>query len=164
MKTMQEAVAEFLALKRIAVAGVSGTKKDAANFIYEKLKTSGYAVFPVNPNAPEVEGDRCYPNLGAVAGGVDGVVIATAPAVTASVIRECADLGIRYAWIHRSIGNGSHSQEALSLAAKHNITVIPSGCPMMYCQPVDFGHKCMRWIFSRTGRIPGKIDLVESAR
>jgi hypothetical protein len=24
----------------------------------------------------------------------------------------------------------------------------------MYCEPVDFGHRCMRWWLARRGRIP----------
>jgi hypothetical protein len=25
----------------------------------------------------------------------------------------------------------------------------------MYCAPVDFGHRCMRWWLRRQGRVPG---------
>jgi hypothetical protein len=25
---------------------------------------------------------------------------------------------------------------------------------MMYCKPVDFGHKCMRWMLRVTGGLP----------
>ena len=30
------------------------------------------------------------------------------------------------------------------LMAAGDIAVIPGGCPMMFCEPVDFEHKCMR--------------------
>lgn len=63
MLTLKEAAQEFLAQKRIAVAGVSRQGDTAANAIYKKLRDSGYEVFPVNPNAAEVEGDRCYATL-----------------------------------------------------------------------------------------------------
>jgi predicted CoA-binding protein len=33
------------------------------NAIYKKLRDGGYRVYAVNPNATQVEGDRCYPNL-----------------------------------------------------------------------------------------------------
>ena len=29
------------------------------------------------------------------------------------------------------------------------------GCPMMYCKPVDFGHRCMRWLLRFGGKVPG---------
>jgi hypothetical protein len=25
---------------------------------------------------------------------------------------------------------------------------------MMFCQPVDVGHKCMRWLLGVTGKLP----------
>ena len=90
MTTFTEMGQEFLAHKRIAVAGVSRTPQNTANAIYRKLRDEGYEVFAVNPNADEVEGDRCY-------------------------------------------------------------ATIAGGCPMMF---LDFGHKCMRWILDRMGKLP----------
>jgi predicted CoA-binding protein len=154
MPTMKEAVETFLAQKRIAVAGVSRSKNEAANVVYRKLRASGYEVFPVNPNAETVEGDICYPDLKSVPGGIDGVVIATHPAVTEKVVRECADLGVPRVWMHRSFGQGSVSEDAADYCREKGIEVIAAGCPMMFCQPVDFGHKCMRWILNVTGGLP----------
>jgi predicted CoA-binding protein len=68
MPTLKESAEQFLQLKSIAVAGVSSTKKDAANYIYEKLKKTGYQVYAINPNATEIDGDPCYPDLTSVPG------------------------------------------------------------------------------------------------
>ncbi len=154
---MQEAVEAFLAQKRIAVAGVSRNKNEAANVVYRKLRASGYEVFAVNPNAETVEGDSCYPDLKSVPGGVDGVVIATRPAVTDEVVRECAELGVSRVWMHRSFGQGSVSEGAVDYCREQGIEVIAGGCPMMFCQPVDFGHKCMRWVLGVTGGLPKEV-------
>ena len=74
-------VHDFLAHKRIAVAGVSRHNSDhpVGNLIYQRLKKTGHDVFPVNPHMQTFEGDRCYPNLQSIPGGVDGVVIITRP-------------------------------------------------------------------------------------
>jgi predicted CoA-binding protein len=144
MATMKEAVEAFLAQKRIAVAGVSRNKNEAANTVYRKLRASGYEVFAVNPNA----------DLRSVPGGVDGVVIATRPDVTEQVVRECAELGVPRVWMHRSFGEGSVSEDAVEYCREKGIDVIAGGCPMMFCRPVDFGHKCMRWILDLTGGLP----------
>jgi predicted CoA-binding protein len=111
-------------------------------------------VFPVNPNASEVAGDSCYPSLRAAPGPLDGVVVATHPEVTEQVVRECAELGISRVWMHRSFGGGSVSEKALELCRGHGIAVIPGGCPLMFCEPVDFGHRCMRWMLRLTGGLP----------
>ncbi len=154
MPTLKEAVDDFLAQKRIAVVGVSRSGREAANTVYRKLRGAGYQVFAVNPNADEVEGDTCFPNLTSIPGGVEAVVIATAPEVTESVVRDCAEQGISRVWMHRSFGTGSVSRAAVDFCRVNDITVIPGGCPMMFCAPVDFGHRCMRWILSLTGGLP----------
>ena len=79
MSTLNARVSDFLAQRRVAVAGVSRTRQDAANLIYRRFKARGYQVFPVNPNAERVEGDPCFPDLRSIPGGVDGVVIVTRP-------------------------------------------------------------------------------------
>ncbi|MFQ5569300.1 MAG: CoA-binding protein [Rhodothermales bacterium] len=154
MHTLRNAANDFLALKRIAVAGVSRTGSDAANIIYKKLRGAGYEVYPVNPNAAEVEGDTCYPDLASIPGGVEAVVIATHPRVTRAVVQECDAFGIRHVWMHRSFGQGSVSEEAVALCRERGISVIPGACPMMFCEPVDLPHTCMRWLLGVTGGLP----------
>jgi predicted CoA-binding protein len=153
MASTPSAVAAFLAGRRFAVAGVSREPNQAANAIFRKLKASGYDVVPVNPAATEVEGTRCYPDLAAVPGTIDGVVVATPPRVAIDVVRQAADRGVRFVWFHRSFGQGSVSDEAVAACRARGITPIVGGCPLMFCQPVDFGHRCMRWWLGMRGRI-----------
>lgn len=154
MADVPKSVAVFLQGRRFAVAGVSRNSAEAANAIFRKLKASGYKVFPVNPKAAEVEGERCYAEVGAAPGPLDGVVIATAPAASIEVVRQCADHGVKRVWFHRSIGDGSVSAEAVKECAARGIDAIVGGCPLMFCEPVDFGHKCLKWWFQRQGRVP----------
>lgn len=154
MSTLDEAVKDFLSRKRLAVAGVSRGGQAAANAIFQKLRETGHDVFPVNPGAREIEGVTCYPDLRSIPGGVEGVVIATAPAATDQVVRECAELGIPRVWMHRSFGAGSVSREAVRFCRERGIVVIAGACPMMYCEPVDPAHRCLRWFLNITGGLP----------
>ena len=154
MLTLEEAAQDFLAQKRIAVAGVSRQGDTAGNIIYKKLRESGYQAFAVNPNAGEVEGDKCYPNLAAIPDGVDGLVIAAPPQAAVGLVRECAEAGVKRVWMHRSFGQGSVDEEAARLGRELGLTVIPGSCPMMFCEPVDIAHKCMRWFIRVSGRQP----------
>lgn len=154
MNELQKAVAEFLVLRRIAVVGVSREGTSPANLIYRKLEATGHQVFAVNPKTQQVEGDPCYPNLASIPGGVEGAVIVTPPEAAASVVDECAAVGVTQVWIHRSFGQGSVSDEAIERCREHGIGVIPGGCPMMYCAPVDPGHACMRGLLRLTGGLP----------
>lgn len=151
---MAETAREFLSHRRIAVAGVSRDPAQAANLIYRRLRAEGYDVVAVNPAADEVEGDRCYRRLAAVPGSIDVVVIATPPDAAADVVRECANLGVRRVWMHRSFGQGSVAPDAVELARSHGMSLLDGGCPMMFLEPVDLGHRCFRWILRHTGRLP----------
>ena len=150
---------EFLAQKRLAVAGVSrdNSHHPTGNLIYRRLKKTGHEVFPVNPHMQTFEGDRCYPDLQSIPGGVDGVVIVTRPAATERIVRDCTEARVRRVWMHQSLGKSasSVSPEAVEYCRQHDISVIAGGCPMMYGEGVDFGHTCMRWMLKLTGRLPG---------
>lgn len=155
MTQVPEPVAEFLRGTRFAVAGVSRQPDQAANAVFRKLRDAGYEAFPVNPNASEVDGVTCYPDLASIPGPLDGVVVATHPKVAAELVRQCADKGARRVWFHRSFGEGSVSDEAVRECETRGLHCIVGGCPMMYCEPVDVGHRCMRWWLRRRKRIPG---------
>jgi predicted CoA-binding protein len=155
--TLDTKVNEFLAQKRIAVAGVSrnGSQHPVGNLIYRRLKTTGHDVFPVNPQMRTFEGDRCYPDLQSIPGGVDGVVIITRPETTERIVRDCNDARVPRVWMHQSLGKGSSvSPEAVEYCRRHGISVIAGACPMMYGDGADFGHTCMRWILRVTGGLP----------
>jgi uncharacterized protein len=150
-------VNDFLAQKRIAVAGVSrdSSGHPSANLIYRRLKQTGHDVFPVNPNMQTFEGDRCYPDVGSIPGGIGGVVIVTRPEIAERIVRECGDAGVRRVWMHRGMGRGSSvSENAVQYCRQHDISVIAGACPMMYGPGADFGHTCMRWVLRLTGGLP----------
>jgi predicted CoA-binding protein len=158
MVTVKEAASQFLANKRIAVTGVSRNPQGhGSNAVYQRLRDRGYHVFAINPNADEVAGDRCYHDLKSVPGGVEAVVIGTKPETAEATMRECADLGIRQVWMHRSFGAGSVSEAATEYGRQHGITVIDGGCPLMFDPTADFGHKAMRFVFTRTGKVPQQV-------
>ena len=158
MQKIGEAAAEFLAKKRVAVTGVSRTPANhGSNVVYKRLRERGYEVFAVNPNADQVEGDRCYPDLRSIPGGVEVVVIATRPETAESTMRECAELGIKHVWMHRLMGAGSVSQAATEYGRQHGITVIDGGCPLMFPPTSDGGHRVMRWMSTLAGNAPRQV-------
>lgn len=158
MENMRAAAGEFLGQRRIAVAGVSREEGQAANAIYRRLREAGFTVYAVNPRAEEVEGDRCYPSVAELPEPVEGVLIVTHPDVAPAVARDCARAGVRRVWLHRSFGAGSVSNEAVEICRNAGIAVLDGGCPLMFLEPVDVGHKCIRWILGLTGKLPTGAD------
>jgi uncharacterized protein len=158
MPAIKDAAAEFLGKKRVAVTGVSrASKGHGSNVVYKRLRERGYEVFAVNPNADEVEGDRCYHDLRSIPDRVEAVVIGTKPEVAEATMRECAELGIKHVWMHRGPGAGSVSQAAADYGRQRGIAVIDGGCPCMFDRTADLGHKAMRVVFTLTGNVPKEV-------
>lgn len=155
MVPVSQAAAQFLAVRRIAVTGVSRNPQGhGSNVVYKRLRDRGYQVFAVNPNADRVEGDPAYPDLASVPGGVEAVVIGTRPETAEKTVRECAELGVKLVWMHRAIGPGSVCGPATAYGREHGMTVIDGGCPLMFDPTADPGHKVMRFFLTRTGKVP----------
>lgn len=156
--TTKEAAAQFLAQRRIAVTGVSREPKGhGANIVYDRLRSTGYEVFAVNPNADTLDGEPSYADLHAIPGGVDAVVIGTSPRHAEATVREAVDLGIRHVWMHRSVDAGSVDADAVALGREHGMTVIDGGCPLMYGPTADTGHRIMCRVLTWTGKVPRHV-------
>jgi predicted CoA-binding protein len=161
--SQREAAAQFLAVKRVAVTGVSRTPAGhGANVVYQRLRERGYEVFAVNPNAERVEGDPCYPDLRSVPGGVDAVVIGTSPQAALDTVKECVGLGITRVWMHRLYGTGSVSADATRYGRDHAVMVIDGGCPLMFDPTADPGHKMLRRVATLTGSAPRRVEAPTS--
>ncbi|MBI4900958.1 MAG: CoA-binding protein [Actinobacteria bacterium] len=155
---IEEAAADFLSCRRIAVTGVSHAPKGhGSNAVYQRLRDRGYEVFAVNPNAESVEGDKTYRDLRSIPGGVEAVVIGTRPDRAMDTVKEASELGITRVWMHRSMDAGSVSPEAAAYGREHGATVIAGGCPLMFGPASDGGHKAMCWVLKLTGSVPRTV-------
>jgi uncharacterized protein len=158
MQKIKAAARDFLACRRVAVTGVSRTPGEhGSNVVYQRLRSRGYEVFAVNPNADEVEGDRAYHSLAEIPGGVDAIVIGTRPEIAGETMRECIELGIRHVWMHRGPGAGSVSEAAADLGRSSGITVIDGGCPCMFGATADVAHRIMRPVLTLAGNVPREV-------
>jgi uncharacterized protein len=158
MPTLKTKVDDFLSQRRIAVAGVShDTSRHAvANLIYRRLKSTATTSSSLTPHLDSFEGDACYPRVGSIPGGVDGVVIINRPEATEQIVHECGEAGVSRVWMHQSLAKSqtSVSPEAVQYCKEHGISIIAGACPMMYGPCADSGHTCMRWILGLTGGLP----------
>ena len=93
----------------------------------------------------------------AITGGVDGVVIGTRPEHALATMREAAELGLTRVWMHRAFGGGSVSDEATEYGRAHGITVIDGGCPLMFAEGGDKGHRVMCKVLTWTKKVPREV-------
>src|SRR5436190_11099178 len=86
--------------RAIALVGISAKGGAGAN-ILKSGQRFGFAVptWPVNPNAPEISGQRAYPSLRDLPQVPDCVVIAVPAEAVLDVLAEAADAGIRSAYV-----------------------------------------------------------------
>lgn len=150
MPTSQTAVKNFLAQKTLAVVGLSRSGDAFSNMVYKDLKSKGYRLFAVNPNAESIQGEKCYPNLSALPEKVGGVLLFTQPAVTEQVVKDAAAAGIRNIWIQQ----GAESAGALQFCEQNQLAAVSGHCIMMFAEPVAFLHRPHRWILGLLGKLP----------
>jgi uncharacterized protein len=146
---MKQAIVDFVAGKRVAVLGASRAGKKFGNYIVTELKQRGYEVFLVHPEAQEIGGETCYPNLAAVAGQVDGAVISLPPAQSGEALREAAAAGIKNVWVQQ----GGESPETQALADELGLKIVTGRCILMYAQPVGSFHAWHRAFARLTGQL-----------
>lgn len=150
--TSKAAVDEFLAQRVLAVAGVSKNKKKFGNIVFRELGEKGYRLFPVNPNAADIDGEKCYGSLRELPEGVGGVIVVTPPAETAKVVADAAAAGIGRVWLQQ----GAETAEAISLAREKGLSVVHGECVLMFAEPAAFPHRAHRWLWGLLGKLPDR--------
>src|ERR1035438_69635 len=113
--TARKEIDDFLAVKRVAVIGVSRNAKDFTRSLFREFRRRDYDAIPVNPGVAYVEGVRCYANVQDIEPRVDAAVGLTPAAMSERIVRECDAAGGRCVWLYRATGRGAVSPGALKL-------------------------------------------------
>ena len=149
MNTLKD-IQDFVQQKTLAIAGLSRNQKAFSAAAYRELLARGYRLFPVNPNAESISGEKCYPSVGALPEKVGGVLIFTPPAETAKVVRDSAAAGVSRLWIQQ----GAESEEALRFCRESGLAAISGRCILMFAEPVGSIHGVHRWFLKVFGKLP----------
>lgn len=125
---IEDLAKEYLKKEHVfAVIGVSRDPEKYGHQVFKDLTNAGYKVYPVNPNADEVLGTRCYPALGELPEVPDVVDIVVPPKITENVVKQCKGLGIKKIWMQP----GSESQDAIAYCEKNGMDVLHHVCVMV---------------------------------
>lgn len=141
---------EFLQLRKIAVVGVSRKKDKFGNMIYRELRSAGYEVMAVNPNADMVEGDRCYAGLGALPVKPDGIILVVPPAQGIEIVEDAARSGIRHIWVQP----GANSSQIDQRLSELDLVAVSGECIFLYLEPVKSVHAVHRFFRRIFGKMP----------
>lgn len=110
--------------KTIAVVGLSPKEDRSSHNVAKYLKSQGYRIIPVNPNANEVLGEKCYPDLKSIPEKVDIVDIFRRSEGVPPIIDDAIAIGARVVWMQEGIIN----QEAAERARKAGLEVVMDRC------------------------------------
>jgi predicted CoA-binding protein len=152
--TEMETVRGFLAQKRFAFVGVSRQSKDFSRSLFREFQARGYDPVPVHPEADEIEGVRCAHSLKDVEPPVGAALLMTSPTISNTLVRECAETGIKKIWFYRGGGQGAVSAEALEKCRAHGIAAVPGECPFMFFEDAGWFHRLHGAIRKITGTYP----------
>ena len=108
----------------IAVVGMSNNESKAAFAIPAGLQSAGFTVVPVNPNADEILGEKAYPTLDDVPGGVDIVNVFRPSAEAPAIARQAVAIGATALWLQK----GLTSAEARQIAEAGGLAYIEDLC------------------------------------
>src|SRR5665647_349981 len=122
---------EFLDSQPIALVGVSRNPKKFGYTAFKELKEKGMNLVPVNPEAVEIMGEKSYQNVKMLPSNVQGIIVLTKKDITASVIREAKEKGIKQIWIQQM----AESKEALDELKGSDINFITGECILMHYKP-----------------------------
>ncbi len=91
-------IARLLGPRSVAVIGASRAADKIGGAILANLIRDGFtgAIFPINPNAAEIQGLRAYPNVSAVEQKIDLAVVCLPAATVEAAVEDC---------IHAQVGN-----------------------------------------------------------
>jgi uncharacterized protein len=152
--TSRRTIDDFLAAKRLAIVGVSRNPKDFTRTLFSEFRRRGYDVVPVTPLTSELDGLRCYAQVQDIAPPVEGALLLTSPAVTDSVVQDCASAGIRRVWMYRAGGAGAVSPNAIVFCELNGIQVVGGECPFMFLPQTGVVHRFHGFLRRLFGRYP----------
>lgn len=120
----QEAdIRAFLAGSPFAVAGASASREKYGNIVLRRYWQAKRVAYPINPTASRIEEVTCYPSLRSLPEPVHAVSIVTPPAVSANIVDEALELGIKYLWFQP----GAEHEGAIEKARAAGAVVMAHG-------------------------------------
>jgi len=121
----RERIKELLvAAGNIAVVGLSDKPDRVSYMVAEAMQKKGYRIIPVNPNATEILGEKCYASLTDIPEPVDIVNVFRRSETVVPVAEEAVQIKAKVFWLQQGIVN----EEAARIASEAGLEVIMDRC------------------------------------
>ena len=117
-------IRQILALKKVAVVGMSQHPGKAAHGVPKYLLENGYDITPVNPNADEILGKKSFDDISQIHGSIDIIDVFRPSDQVLPVVKEAIKKNPKVIWLQEGI----HNREAEELARDAGIKVVFNRC------------------------------------
>jgi predicted CoA-binding protein len=114
----------YKSVKTIASVGLSANPEKPSFGIVYYLQQQGYRVIPVNPTAPEILGEKAYPDLPSIPVKVDVVQLFRRSEDVPPFVEQAIQIGAKVVWMQEGISN----PEAAKKAEAAGLTVVMDRC------------------------------------
>jgi len=141
---------KFLEPRKFAVAGASRNLKKFGGSVFKELRDNGFELYPINPNADEIQGVKCYNSVEELPADVNHLFIVTPKYETDLIARAAVKKGIQMIWIQQE----SDTPEAVKTIEDAGIPLIYKKCIMMFASPVKSVHRFHRFLVKTFGGYP----------
>ena len=125
-----EALDSLFQPRSIAIVGASNTEGKIGHSVVHNLIESKYtgAIYPINPNDPEIQGLKAYKSVLDVAGEIEAAVLTVPAKITKNVIDDCGKKGVKSLIIITSgfseVGERELEEEIVALAHSYGMHVL----------------------------------------
>ena len=108
----------------IAIVGASANPEKPSHGIMKRLLGAGYRVIPVNPNEPEVLGQKAYKALRDIPDKIDIVDVFRRGEDTPPIADDAVAIGAKVLWLQLGVSN----DDAAARAQAGGLTVVMDKC------------------------------------
>lgn len=143
-------IRQFLEPGKIAVAGASRNPKKFGGMLVKDLKEKGFEIYPVNPNADEIQGLKCYKSVADLPGNVKHLLMATPKSESQDVAKQAVEKGMEMVWIQLM----ADTPETIQVIEDAGIPLIYKKCIYMFAEPVKGPHSFHRFMVKIFNRYP----------
>jgi acyl-CoA synthetase (NDP forming) len=159
---MLRRIDEILHPRSVAVVGVPRGMKTGKLF-FMALLDQGFSgeIYPVSPQAEEIDGFNAYTSVAAIPGPVDLAIVLVPQTLTLSVVKECAAKGVKGAVLftagYKELGTDegrAQEEELVRVARSSGMRLIGPNCMGLYAPRSGLS------FFPQLTREPGPVGLV----
>ena len=165
MENKQKLIAQLNDLfnpKSIAIVGLPRGMKMGKLFLMA-LQDMGYPgpIYPVHPEAREIDGLKTYPSISAIPNPVDLAIILVPHSIALPVVKECSVKGVKGAVLFTAGYKETGTEEGQTL--EDELTSIASGSGMRLFGPNCMGLYCPKTglsFFPELSKQPGRVGFI----